>query len=272
MSNEIATQNTADVVPFKPEPGAISPMVQLIASGQMPVDQVEQMLELQERYEANEARKAYNQSMTAFRQNVGMARKTGNNTHLGTRYATFDDLVAAVSNPLGAAGFNYAFKSEQVDGKVRVTCTITHAAGHSESTSLASAIEGNKGINGLQALGLTVSYLKRYTLSELTGIGTEDSDGQMPKADAPASTPAPAPVEQLTDAQESELVALIDACNEAKDGSGDRWRKAQVAKHGAADRPLGFTIPATWFGKAKESLTERLAGIRAEQAGGGDDA
>ena len=156
----------------------IAPLAQLIASGKVSPEAIEKMMELQERWESNEARKAYNNSMTVFRGTVGMAHKSASNGHLRTTYATFNDLVRAVSGPLGSAGFNYTFKQKQEGNSVTVICTITHADGHSESTELTAGIEGNKGINSLQALGLTVSYLKRYTLAALTGVGTEDSDGE----------------------------------------------------------------------------------------------
>lgn len=183
-------------------PRGIAPIVHLIASGQMSTEQVEKMMELQERWEANEARKAYNKAMTRFRENLRPAHKSGKNAHLRTTYATFDDIVQAVSGPLGDAGFSYSFKQEQSERQaVTVTCTITHSGGHSESTQLTTTIEGNKGINNLQALGLSVSYLKRYTLSALTGVATEDSDGQ---------PPAPA-VEMCSDADFADIRAACES-------------------------------------------------------------
>ena len=177
----LATEQESNITAMQPAevPQGIAPMAHLIASGQVSTDQIEKIMELQERWEGNQARKAYNKAMTVFRKTVGMAQKSASNAHLRTTYATFDDLVRAVSGPMGKAGFNYTFKQRQEANNVAVICTITHADGHAESTELKSAIEGNKGINNLQALGLTVSYLKRYTLAALTGVGTEDSDGEI---------------------------------------------------------------------------------------------
>ena len=204
------------------ETTGIAPLAALIASGKVDAGAIEKMMELQERWESNEARKAYNQAMTTFRETVGMAHKSASNNHLRTTYATFNDLVRAVSAPLGNAGFNYNFKQRQEANAVTVICTITHASGHSEETELTAGIEGNKGINSLQALGLTVSYLKRYTLAALTGIGTEDSDGELP------------PVDLMTQA---DMVDIQAVCEEVgKDYQ--KWLSWMGSKHPVLDGVL----------------------------------
>lgn len=209
---QLVETNKSDNLPIVEPQQGVSPLVAMVTSGQYTPETIRELLAAQREYDAHEGMKSYNKAMTVFRSTVGMASKSASNGHLRTTYATFDDLVRAVSKPLGDSGFNYSFKQSQEGNNITVSCTVTHADGHSESTSLTSAIEGNKGINNLQALGLTVSYLKRYTLAAMTGVGTEDDDGQSAQPAAPA-------IELIT---ESDMADLKAVCEEVgKDY--DKW-------------------------------------------------
>lgn len=217
---ELVEQNEmSETMAVKSE--GVSPLVQMVTSGQYTPETIRELLSIQREYDQQEGLKAFNMAMTQFRANVGMASRSAKNGHLKTNYATLDDLIRAVSKPLGDAGFNYSFSIEQ-DTQIKVTCTITHAQGHAESTSMQSAIEGNKGINNLQAIGLTVSYLKRYTLSALTGIGTEDSDGELP---------ATAGQKLITESEYLNVLDLVESTGGNRD-AWERWASKQYPWNG----------------------------------------
>ena len=184
----------------------VAPLVQqLLALGDLDSEKLNNIMALQERYDANEAKKQYNGAMAQFRSTVGMAKKSGENKHLRTRYATLDDLIEALQGPLSAAGFNFRFNHTFKDDRteVDVTCYLTHAAGHTEQTSFPVPIDGHKGINNIQARGMAITYGKRYSLSSLTGVGTEDDDGQ--------SSESALEIEYLTMVDYMSLLDIVDA-------------------------------------------------------------
>ncbi len=140
------------------------------------------LLDAQLKYEANEARKAYAEAMAAFKEDppqiikdrtVGYEAKSGT---VGYSHASLGNVTTCINKALSAHGLTASWETGQVDGKVRVTCHITHVLGHRESTFLDAAPDGSGSKNPIQAIGSTVTYLQRYTLLALTGLATCDQD------------------------------------------------------------------------------------------------
>lgn len=216
-NTEIAERNEQPLQAI-PAPEGVSPLVQLFASGQMDVAQIEKMIVLQERYEGNEARKAYHAAMANARASMGTAGKSGNNTHLRTQYATLDDLIAGASPALGANGFSFSWGINQDDKSVTAVCRIIHSMGHEESTSVTMPVapglksrDGKVVVNDAQAVGIAITYAKRYSFSALVGIATEDQDGG----------PPPAPAEPII--TDEDMTNLRAVCEEVGKPF-DKWR------------------------------------------------
>jgi hypothetical protein len=153
---------------------------------------IEKMMELQERHEKNEARKAYVVAMTAFKadppkiekdKNVNFrSQKTGQVTDYN--HATLANVTATINGALSKHGLSAAWKQGQSESGISVTCYITHILGHSESTTLKAGADNSGGKNSIQALGSTVTYLQRYTLLALTGLATHEADDDGKGAEA----------------------------------------------------------------------------------------
>lgn len=142
---------------------------------------LEKMMELQERWEADQARKAFYEAMTAFKADPPKLKKTRNVAYGNTKYSHADlaEITEEISSALSANGLNATWKTSQ-DNNISVTCTITHSLGYSESTTLSSAPDTSGGKNSIQAIGSTITYLQRYTLLALTGLAAhgQDDDGK----------------------------------------------------------------------------------------------
>lgn len=150
--------------------------------------QIEKLLDLQMKWEANEARKAFVADMAEFKKNppkiikdklVGYENRDG--TFTGYKHATLGNVTNAVIEGLAKHGFSHAWEPEQRDGKIHVTCVITHKLGHSTRTTLDSAKDDSGKKNSIQAVGSAISYLQRYTLLLACGLATHDQvddDGQ----------------------------------------------------------------------------------------------
>ena len=143
---------------------------------------IEKMMDLQERHEANEAKKAYVEAMNAFKANppeIHKDKKVSYKAGQGkTEYshATLAKVADKISKGLSEHGFSHGWTTQQNNGDVTVTCIITHKLGHSESTSLTAPTDTSGSKNPIQAIGSTVSYLERYTILALTGLATHDMD------------------------------------------------------------------------------------------------
>ena len=146
------------------------------------LDKVEKAMALQERWEANEARKAYHDAMAGFKAEppeIEKDRHVKFQTAKGTteyRHASLANVTAKINAALSVHGLSAGWKVAQADKQITVTCTITHRLGHSESTSLSGSPDDSGSKNPIQAVGSTISYLERYTLLALTGLATHDMD------------------------------------------------------------------------------------------------
>lgn len=155
------------------------------------IDKLSKLLDIQERWEKNEAKKAYVEAMAAFKANPPRIKKDKHVKYGNTKYdhASLENVTATINQALSKHGLTAAWKTEQTNGSVTVTCTITHIFGHSEQTSLTSAPDTSGSKNPIQAIGSTVSYLQRYTLLSLVGLATEGQDDDGRAAASPAAEP-----------------------------------------------------------------------------------
>jgi hypothetical protein len=176
-------------------------MIRMAVQGKADLTSLEKLLELQERYEANEARKEYHRAMADFKANppkIGKDKKVGYSTqkgNVGYSHASLANVTEKISTELSKHGLSASWSTKQ-NGQVMVTCKITHIKGHSEETTLAAPSDTSGSKNPIQAIGSTITYLERYTLLALTGLATfdMDDDGNMagkPHVEMPSATETP---------------------------------------------------------------------------------
>lgn len=158
-----------------------------ISSGSS-VEMLEKLLALQERYEANQARKAFDNAISLAKAEIApvVKNKKGHNS---TKYADFSAISSAIDPIITAHGLSYRFRSAQSD-RITVTCILSHRDGHCEETTLSGPPDATGNKNAIQAIGSTLTYLQRYTLIQSLGIAvTDDDDGNKAKSvDDPKSS------------------------------------------------------------------------------------
>lgn len=156
-------------------------MIRLAVMGGADLEKLEKLLVLQERYEANEARKAYHRAMSDFKAIPLKIEKDKTVKFLNVKYnhASLSNVVETITAELSKHGLSASWRTAQ-NGKIIVTCRITHILGHSEETSLSADADNSGSKNSIQAIGSTISYLERYTLLAILGLSTTemDDDGQ----------------------------------------------------------------------------------------------
>lgn len=153
------------------------------------LDKLEKLMDLQARWEASKAKKAYHVAMTAFKANPPEIKKDKKVSYAaggGTtsyKHASLANVVDTINGALSTHGLSASWQTAQ-NGAVSVTCRITHVLGHSEETTLTAGADGSGSKNSIQAIGSTITYLQRYTLLALTGLaaGDQDDDGRASEA------------------------------------------------------------------------------------------
>lgn len=162
------------------------------------LEQVEKMMDLQDRWEKKQSEKAYNTAFAAFKAEavrVIKGKKVTDGPLKGKEYAELHDVVDAVTPALSRHGLSAAWKLTRDEPQwLEVTCVLKHTAGHSESVSMGGPPDSGGAKNQLQARASTKSYLERYTLKAICGVaeGGEDNDGNAPAQAVPLELLAPA--------------------------------------------------------------------------------
>lgn len=164
------------------------------------VDQLERLMDMKDRHEANEARKAYVQAMSVFRSKCPVIAKT-RMAH-NSKYAGLAETIEQIKSLLSECGLSHSWKTEQRDHAISVTCCVTHVLGHQECTTMEAPPDDSGKKNRIQAIASTVSYLERYTLYAILGLASAemDDDGGLAYGN----------VEYITEEQIAEIESLAD--------------------------------------------------------------
>lgn len=145
------------------------------------LQKLEKLMELQERWEANEARKAYNVAVAEFKKNPPEIIKDKKNKQYDSTYASLANLVNNGSAALAPYGLTVEWKVEQSgqgqQQQIKVTCILKHALGHSEQVSISNGPDESGAKNKLQQIKSTITYLKGETFQCVTGITASDCPG-----------------------------------------------------------------------------------------------
>lgn len=173
-------------------------MVELALGSDVGIEKLEKLLELKERHDANEAKKAFHISMSEFKKNsIKIIKdKKGHNSS----YATLANIIDVVTPVLGEYGLSLSWRTTQDKQETTVTAILSHVNGYSESTSLTHGLEQSGNKSSIHGLGSTISYLERYTAKAILGIAEKDQDNDAQTATQPL----------ITESQEADLMAMIE--------------------------------------------------------------
>lgn len=197
--------------------GDISALVRLAIEEKVPVEQLERIVALKERVDERNARAAFVEALTAFRENCPPIPKTKENTQFSvtyngvkrpSKYAPLE-VIDRVARPVAAEhGLVWTWDTEISGEMMHVTCRVLHVFGHSESSTVSMPHESRAGSSPQQKYGAAQTYGMRYSLIAALGLtmADEDNDGN-----APDTQPEPITEEQLAN-----LEALISEVGEAK--------------------------------------------------------
>lgn len=180
MSNLITVEQQNNQVALAAQPMRL---IELAITQGADVEKLEKLMALQERWNEQQAKKSYFESLSQMQAEMPVIRKlkqaafnTKSGGQMSYSYASLEDITEQIKPMLLKFGFSYRFEQSFNAGLIAITCVITHKDGHSESCSMPGTpdMSGNK--NALQQAASAVTYLRRYTLTGALGIATADTD------------------------------------------------------------------------------------------------
>jgi len=182
-----------------------SDLIALAMSEKADLEKLSALLTLQERWEANEAKKEYHRAMSAFKSEEVVVTKDKTNKQYSSKYCSLQNLINTVTPVLSKYGLSASWDILQ-EGLIKVTCKITHVNGHSECASMSSEPDTSGAKNKIQQIKSTITYLKSVTFESVCGLAATDAN-LSDDGNGSSGTPA----EQM--ATEEELFKLTEWIN-----------------------------------------------------------
>jgi hypothetical protein len=189
------------------EAGTPADLLRIAVVGGADVEKLERLMALQERWEKEQARKAFFAAMNRVQSQVEPIIKRSVNQQTRSKYAKLEAVNRVLKPLMTQEGFSVAFsEGEGKDGQVRVNAMVMHKDGHSQEYHVDLALD-NKGMQGavnkteVHGKASTLSYGRRYLATLIFDLAflDEDDDGNQGKHAAIIS--------------EKQAATLADLCN-----------------------------------------------------------
>ena len=184
--------------------------------------------------------KSFAAALAAAQGEMSGATKDSKNPHFKSSYASLASVVDAIRAPLAKHEIGWTQQVSSEGTTVSVVTILLHAGLESgeyrSGTMRATAKDASP-----QAIGSTVTYLRRYSLMATLGIPAEDDDGEQaqPRVEPrPESRPAkePHPIDAEPEQVDAWLASLGKAPISSRDAAGlDALRRVLVAGGSQAD-------------------------------------
>lgn len=220
-------------LPTLPQQDQQSPAAMLALAVQKGMDPgtIEKLMDLRDRWEAAEAKKAFDAALAAFKADPPELRKNKHvsfETSKGTtsyHHATLDEVSVNIGKALAPHGLSHRWDVEQLEGgMIRVTCILAHSAGHAIKVPMQAGRDESGSKNNIQGLGSTVTYLQRYTLLSATGMAVKGGDDDSRGSDGGNA-------DLLSEQAVTDFVASMDECTDLaglQKAFGKAWKAAEA--------------------------------------------
>ncbi len=179
MNNQVAT--TTSRTPAE--------MIMAAVTANTDLEKLKGLMELQERWEANQARKAYASSFSTAQANIEAVIKTKTNSQTHSKYADLSDVIDSAKPVYTKEGFSVIFYEGDtpLPEHVRVYADVQHIDGHKETYHFdvpldGVGLKGNANMTKIHAKASSVAYGRRYLMCMIWNIPTADDDGNSVKS------------------------------------------------------------------------------------------
>jgi len=170
--------------------------------------QLEKLMDMKERWDMSEARKAYFLAVAEFKAAPILITKDKVNKQYASRYTSKGNLVNTVNVVLSKFELTARWDVSQAENEVTVTCILSHSQGHSEQVSLSAPPDDSGSKNTIQQIKSTKTYLEIATYEAVIGVASTDD---------PGDTDGNMPSHTINAGQVANLEALIEEVGAKKD-------------------------------------------------------
>jgi hypothetical protein len=253
--NDIVTR---DAVPVAVT-GQVTPMrlLQIATEQGADIEKLSALMDLQLRWEKNQAKKAFDAAISAAKAEIPVIVKnrevdfTSQKGRTNYRYEDFAEVARTIDPILAKHGLSYRFRtSSKANELVTVTCVLAHRDGHSEENSLDAARDESGNKNSIQAIGSTITFLQRYTLKAALGLAASVDDDAR-SAGKPETKGMPE--SELTD-HETAIEAAAD-----RESINKAWKTAAEACHKYGDKEAHARLKTKTAERIKTLPTKKVA-------------
>ena len=223
-----------------------------IRDGDVDVDKLERLMEMQERWQREEARKAFFDAMNRVQADAPVVVRDAHNPQTNSHYAKLESVSKALKPIYTAHGLSLAFGTDAspVEGCVRITCDVQHVQGHERSyfADIPLDIAGIKGSTNktkVHATGSSYSYGQRYLTCLIFNItlANQDNDGNNP-------------LDNVTEEQAIQLKEFADSLGGDISARFLTWLKVESF----------YNIPASRYVECMHELKRKQGELRGNNA------
>lgn len=154
---------------------------------QVDVEKIERLAGVYERMTARAAEQAFNDAMKLAQAEMPRILRDAKNSSTNSRYARLETITREINPVITKHGFSMSFGTDDstLAGHYRVTCHVSHAAGHSRDYHVdvpadVAGARGNANKTATHGFGSTMSYGRRYLTLLIFNISlvNEDDDAR----------------------------------------------------------------------------------------------
>lgn len=179
---EIATSSE-----IAPQFGDVALMLERLAvNPAVDAGKLSDILDMTLKVRAVDAKQAFTVALVEMQPQLPVITENGeiknNSGAVQSTYAEYEDINDAIQPFLTQYGFTLSFRPGLAGDKTTVTGVLSHRSGHSEEATITLPADGSGNKNGVQAIGSSLSYGKRYAVIALLNITSrhrrdKDDDG-----------------------------------------------------------------------------------------------
>lgn len=195
--------------------------------------------------DAQDAKNAFYRAMQAVQEEIRPVVRDAQNNHTQSKYAKLESIDRAIRPIYTHHGFSLTFGARtDAPGSLTITCECMHREGHTAHYELPGSLDAtNKAKTDIQALGSTITYLRRYLTCLVWNVvlTNEDDDGNYGSCSADA----------LSQEQLNKLLDLVADMPEATKQSFLRYMGVSALEQIPARQ---FTMAVTALNAKRRSL------------------
>lgn len=177
---EIVKDGVQSVIPKKDF--SIETLMSQAIEKNTPVETMERLLAVRRELKAEYSKEQFDKDMANFQGNCPIIKKTkaGGKTkggYVAYYYAPLESIVSQTKEYIKSNNFSYSIQTQTLADKVKVTCTVKHIFGHSESSDVEVPLGTRTDImSASQVVASALTFAKRYAFCNAFGILTGDDD------------------------------------------------------------------------------------------------